>query len=112
MDELNGNGKRGLPKLKEILRRQKQDSEDEDCTPDIEFQYEDGTSEIHRIPAEIWRKNNRSVTKVMITDKPVVQFVLDPFLETADIDEENNYFPRKALPSKFQLYKERLEIDT
>jgi len=40
MDELNGNGKRGLPKLKEILRRQKQDSEDED-SPDIEFQYED-----------------------------------------------------------------------
>ena len=27
MDELNGNGKRGLPKLREILRRQKQDSE-------------------------------------------------------------------------------------
>ena len=40
MDELNGNGKRGLPKLREILRRQKQDSEDED-SPDIEFQYED-----------------------------------------------------------------------
>ena len=40
MDELNGNGKRGLPKLREILRRQKQDSEDED-SPDIEFQYDD-----------------------------------------------------------------------
>jgi len=32
--------KRGLPKLREILRRQKQDSEDED-TPDIEYVYED-----------------------------------------------------------------------
>jgi len=40
MDELNGNGKRGLPKLREILRRQKQDSEDEE-SPDIEFQYDD-----------------------------------------------------------------------
>ena len=40
MDELNGNGKRGLPKLREILRRQKQDSEDED-SPDIDFQYDD-----------------------------------------------------------------------
>ena len=40
MDELNGNGKRGLPKLREILRRQKADSEDEE-SPDIEFQYED-----------------------------------------------------------------------
>ena len=43
MDELNGNGKRGLPKLREILRRQKADSEDED-SPDIEFQYEDTDS--------------------------------------------------------------------
>eukprot|EP00090_Calanus_glacialis_P031165 TRINITY_DN5114_c0_g1_i1.p1 TRINITY_DN5114_c0_g1~~TRINITY_DN5114_c0_g1_i1.p1 ORF type:complete len:798 (-),score=302.22 TRINITY_DN5114_c0_g1_i1:161-2554(-) len=40
MDELNGNGKRGLPKLREILRRQKQDSEDEE-SPDIEFLYDD-----------------------------------------------------------------------
>jgi len=43
MDELNGNGKRGLPKLREILRRQKQDSEDEE-SPDIEFQYDDADS--------------------------------------------------------------------
>ena len=35
--------KRGLPKLREILRRQKQDSEDED-TPDIEYIYEDEDS--------------------------------------------------------------------
>ena len=40
----NGAGsKRGLPKLREILRRQKQDSEDED-TPDIEYVYEDEDS--------------------------------------------------------------------
>jgi len=43
MDELNGNGKRGLPKLREILRRQKQDSEDEE-SPDIEFLYDDADS--------------------------------------------------------------------
>lgn len=35
--------KRGLPKLREILRRQKQDSEDED-TPDVDYVYEDEDS--------------------------------------------------------------------
>ena len=53
MDELNGNGKRGLPKLKEILRRQKQDSEDEDYTPDIDFQYEDSDTHAAEI-AELY----------------------------------------------------------
>lgn len=35
--------KRGLPKLREILQRQKQDSEDED-TPDIDYLYDDEDS--------------------------------------------------------------------
>ncbi len=35
-----GGGPGGLPKLKEIMRRQRQDSEEED-TPDVEFVYED-----------------------------------------------------------------------
>jgi len=52
MDELNGNGKRGLPKLREILRRQKQDSEDEE-SPDIEFQYDDADSHAAEI-AELY----------------------------------------------------------
>ena len=52
MDELNGNGKRGLPKLREILRRQKQDSEDEE-SPDIEFLYEDADSHAAEI-AEVF----------------------------------------------------------
>jgi len=52
MDELNGNGKRGLPKLREILRRQKQDSEDEE-SPDIEFVYADSDSHIAEL-AELY----------------------------------------------------------
>ena len=33
------------------------------------------------------------------------QVILDPQLETADVDIENNYFPRKAIPSRFELFK-------
>ena len=30
---------------------------------------------------------------------------MDPFLETADIDINNNYWPARNEPTRFQLYK-------
>lgn len=72
----------------------------------IETEYENGDKETLRIPAEIWRKNNKKISKLIITEKPVKQFLLDPFQETADIDMKNNSFPRKLVESKFQLYKQ------
>ncbi|MBT0812059.1 M1 family metallopeptidase [Litoribacter ruber] len=72
----------------------------------IEFNYRDGTSEIERIPAEIWRLNESEVTKVFPKKKEVQSIVLDPYRETADIDEANNYWPRQQLPSRFELFKQ------
>ena len=71
----------------------------------IQFNFTDGSSEIERIPAEIWRLNESEVSKVFAKNKEVKSIVLDPFRETADIDEENNYLPRKFLPSRFELFK-------
>jgi hypothetical protein len=71
----------------------------------IEFHYADGTSEIDRIPAEIWRKNESQVTKVFAKQKEVVRFVLDPKRETADIDESSNYWPRQYQPTRFEMFK-------
>ncbi|MBN7810022.1 M1 family metallopeptidase [Algoriphagus sp. H41] len=71
----------------------------------IEFQYADGTSEVERIPAEIWRKSESQVTKVFVKEKEVVRFVLDPKRETADIDESSNYWPRQYQPTRFELFK-------
>jgi hypothetical protein len=71
----------------------------------LKFVYADSTEEIHRIPAEIWRRNNEEVTKVFITDKVIKQINLDPFLETADIDRSNNYFPSQQEMSRFELYQ-------
>lgn len=73
----------------------------------LQMQYEDGTNEVVRIPAEIWRKNNEKVSKMFITNKPVKQFVLDPFQETADINQANNYYPEQAVASQFQLFKQQ-----
>jgi hypothetical protein len=73
----------------------------------IEFEYEDGTKETQRISAEIWRMNNDKISKVFALDKKVKSINLDPLLETADIDPENNSFPRKPKPSRFEVFKQR-----
>lgn len=71
----------------------------------VQFNFEDGTSQIERIPAQIWRKNENKVTKVFLTTKPATSIKLDPLRETADIDESNNSWPKIEEPSKFQLFK-------
>lgn len=73
----------------------------------LEFEYEDGTKEIKRIPAEVWRRNTDKISKVFITKLPIKRITLDPFLETADIDTENNIWPPVPQPTRFQMFKER-----
>lgn len=62
----------------------------------LEFEFEDGSKDEVRIPAEIWMKNAKEVTKVFIYNKEVKQIKLDPHLETADMNMENNFWPRKT----------------
>jgi hypothetical protein len=72
----------------------------------LEWQFADGTTELEKIPVEIWRKNETEVSKVFGKKKEVVKLVLDPNRETADIDESSNYWPREFQPSRFELYKQ------
>lgn len=73
----------------------------------LQFEFEDGTKEEQRIPAEIWRRDNFNVSKVFVFDKKVSKITLDPFYETADTDMSNNYWPPQVQPSRFQLYKSK-----
>jgi len=73
----------------------------------LEITFEDGTKQTERIPAEIWRLNNEKVNKVFAFDKAVKSIILDPNLETTDIDTDNNYYPRIVSPSKFELFKQK-----
>ena len=73
----------------------------------IEWTFKDGTKEVDRIPAYIWRKNEYAVTKVFAKDKEVISVLLDPFRETADINESNNAWPRQYQPSRFELFKQQ-----
>ena len=72
----------------------------------IEFTFADGTTEVRRIPVEIWRVYEEKVSKVFIFDKEVKSFRLDPFLETADTDLNNNTWPREMQATRYQLYKQ------
>jgi hypothetical protein len=72
----------------------------------IEWTYKDGSKEIDRIPAEIWRKNEKNVAKTFVKNKEVKSVRLDPYKETADIDETNNTWGTvPATATRFQVFK-------
>lgn len=73
----------------------------------LKWEYADGTSEIERIPAQIWRKNEVSLTKAFFKDKEVKSVTLDPYRETADIDETNNVWGKEMPASKFDMFKQK-----
>ena len=71
----------------------------------IQWNYEDGTSEIEQISAYIWRKNENKVTKAFVKYKEVKSILIDPFKEIADINESNNSWPKMTTKSRFEIYK-------
>ena len=73
----------------------------------LELTYEDGTKEEQYIPAEIWRRNHKHVQKLIVTEKGknLVSVTVDPRWETADVDVENNNYPRRIIPSRIEVYK-------
>lgn len=71
----------------------------------LEFEYTDGTKSVERIPAEIWKMDSKTVTKVFPSEKEVKRITLDPFLETADVDTSNNNYPPVAKADRFEMYK-------
>ncbi len=73
----------------------------------LEFTFEDNSTEVIRIPAEIWRRHEEMVTKVFIFDQKVKSILMDPFLEIADTDVNNNSWPQQQVPTKFELFRKK-----
>jgi len=67
----------------------------------IAITFEDGTTENHYFPAQIWRMNDQEVSRTFATKKVIKRIVLDPKEETADIDTANNSWPKTVEKSKF-----------
>ena len=73
-----------------------------------EFTYKDGTKERKVYPAQIWRFNDQEVSKVVKSDKEIINITIDPDLETADVDMTNNSYPKKQ-ESKFNQFKNKIK---
>ncbi|MEM8939475.1 MAG: M1 family metallopeptidase [Bacteroidota bacterium] len=72
----------------------------------LEWTYTDGTKELQKIPAEIWKIDEQEITKVFMKEKEVAQIVIDPNKMTADAYTNNNVFPRAESKDRFEKFKE------
>lgn len=73
----------------------------------VQFTFEDGSTEMKQVPAEIWKMGDESVSKVFVLDQKATNIVLDPYQQTADVDLSNNAWPAIDTPSRFELYKRK-----
>ena len=71
----------------------------------VEYTYADGSTEMKKYPVQVWMKNDSQVTKTIATDKEITKVVVDPDLETADIDLSNNSWPKEETPNEFEEFK-------
>jgi hypothetical protein len=77
----------------------------------LEIELKSGKKYIERIPAEVWRYSPKKITKLIVTDEPVLSIVQDPKWETADIDQSNNAWPRRVAQSRVELFKTKRPDD-
>ncbi len=75
----------------------------------VEYTYADGTVENITYPAEIWRKNDKEVKVVISSATELTGVIVDPKLETADIDTTNNSWPKKEGQNEFDSLKEKMK---
>jgi hypothetical protein len=75
----------------------------------VDIKYEDGEVVRKKYPAQVWRKNDKEVRKVIATNKKISEIILDPDEETADIDTRNNSWPKKEESTDFDKFKSRIK---
>ena len=71
----------------------------------IKVTFEDDTTQEFRLPAQIWRRSPEAVSKMLVTEKKIAKLEIDPNRETADVDIENNFYPRRIREHQFRLSK-------
>jgi hypothetical protein len=75
----------------------------------VEYSYADGTSERITYPVQVWRKNDASVKKLITSSKELIGVTIDPDAETADINLNNNAWPKKETDSDFDQFKSKVK---
>jgi aminopeptidase N len=75
----------------------------------VDYVFKDGTKERKVYPAQIWIKNDKLVKKLISSDKEIKDIIIDPEQLTADVNTENNEWPRKVKTDKFEDYKKKIK---
>ena len=75
----------------------------------VQYEYADGTKEKVTYPVQIWRFNDKEVSRAVASDKEIVSITVDPDLETADVDTSNNSWPKEVKESDFDKFKNKVK---
>jgi len=73
----------------------------------IEVTWEDGSTESLTIPADIWRADQRTASKMLISPMAINHVMLDPHDELADVDRSDNRYPPEINATRFGLDRSR-----
>lgn len=71
----------------------------------LTLSFADGTTEEMMVPAEIWRRNSKSVTKLIVRNKRITGIILDAAHQTADADFSDNAFPQSVRSDRLTAFK-------
>ena len=71
----------------------------------VDYIFDDGSKISHNYPAEIWRLKDNEVIKLLPSEKVLKEIIIDPLEKTADVNTENNYWPKREVVSKLQQFK-------
>ena len=74
----------------------------------VYYTYKDGTKERKVYPAQIWRFNDKEITKVFSSSKEITKITIDPNQETADVNTSNNSWPKED-KNKFEKFKRKIK---
>ena len=75
----------------------------------VEYTYSDGSTKRETFPAQIWRKNDKEVRKVVASQMEIIKIMVDPDEETADIDTDNNAWPKRKKLGEFKDFKNKVK---
>lgn len=75
----------------------------------VKYTYNDGTSKTETYPAQIWRFNDLEVSKAIASEKEIINIIIDPNEETADVDKSNNMWPKEIKSTDFDRFKSNIK---
>jgi hypothetical protein len=65
---------------------------------ELEVEFADGSKQRVNMPAEVWRRNEKSHTYGFFSDKEILTVTADPDQGYADVDRTNNTFRKPVTP--------------